>query len=79
MSNITVVPARRQEPDVPKVDFDRLREARVDPERTYASWGDALRLPGVRGLVVGRSLLYPMDGDVAAHVDIASRLVHGAS
>jgi DhnA family fructose-bisphosphate aldolase class Ia len=51
----------------------------LDPERTYASWEEALRLPGVRGLVVGRSLLYPTDGDVAAHVDIATRLVHGAS
>jgi DhnA family fructose-bisphosphate aldolase class Ia len=47
-----------------------------DPERTYATWADALRLPGVRGLVVGRSMLYPNDGDVAANVDIAARLVH---
>lgn len=51
----------------------------LDPERTYASWSDALRLPGVRGLVVGRTMLYPTDGDVAANVDIAARLVHGAS
>ncbi len=47
-----------------------------DPERTYATWADALHLPGVRGLVVGRSMLYPNDGDVAANVDIAARLVH---
>ena len=26
-------------------------------------------MPAVRGLVVGRSLLYPPDGDVAAAVD----------
>ncbi|GAA2166814.1 Cgl0159 family (beta/alpha)8-fold protein [Pedococcus bigeumensis] len=48
-----------------------------DPEDTYASWGRALTLPPVRGLVVGRALLYPPDGDVAAAVDIAGQLVHG--
>jgi DhnA family fructose-bisphosphate aldolase class Ia len=48
-----------------------------DPEQTYASWGKALELPAVRGLVVGRALLYPLDGDVAAAVDIAAELVHG--
>lgn len=47
------------------------------PDETYASWGDALTLPGVRGLVVGRTLLYPADGDVAGAVDIAAGLVHG--
>ena len=39
--------------------------------------GQALTLPAVRGLVVGRALLYPPDGDVAAAVDIAGELVHG--
>lgn len=48
------------------------------PDDTYASWGQALTLPAVRGLVVGRALLYPPDGDVAAAVDIAGGLVHGA-
>ena len=32
-------------------------------------------LPTVRGLVIGRSLLYPADDDVAAAVDIATGLV----
>ncbi len=50
-----------------------------DPQDTYASWGKALDLPSVRGLVVGRALLFPPDGDVAAAVDIAAELVHGAS
>jgi len=50
-----------------------------DPQDTYASWGASLDLPAVRGLVVGRALLYPPDGDVAAAVDIAAELVHGAS
>lgn len=48
-----------------------------DPDDTYASWGAALDIPAVRGLVVGRALLYPPDGDVAAAVDIAAGLVHG--
>jgi len=46
------------------------------PLETYAKWADALALPGVRGLVVGRTLLYPADGDVAAAVDVAAELVH---
>jgi hypothetical protein len=50
-----------------------------DPHDTYASWGHALELPAVRGLVVGRALLYPPDGDVAAAVDIAGELVHGSA
>jgi Cgl0159-like len=50
-----------------------------DPHETYAAWGRALDLPAVRGLVVGRALLFPPDGDVAAAVDIAAELVHGAA
>jgi DhnA family fructose-bisphosphate aldolase class Ia len=51
-------------------------DAGVDPDDTFAAWEDALSLPGVRGLTVGRTLLYPPDGDVAAAVDIAAGLVH---
>ena len=47
------------------------------PQKTYASWGEALTLPSVRGLVVGRALLFPPNGDVAGAVDIAVELVHG--
>jgi DhnA family fructose-bisphosphate aldolase class Ia len=50
----------------------------TDPQTTYAKWTAALALPGVRGLVVGRQLLYPADGDVASAVDTAAALVHGA-
>lgn len=46
------------------------------PEQVYARWADALALPSVRGLVVGRTLLYPPDDDVAAAVDTAVSLVH---
>jgi DhnA family fructose-bisphosphate aldolase class Ia len=45
------------------------------PEETYSTWEKALALPGVRGLIVGRTLLYPPDGDVAGAVDIAAGLV----
>lgn len=51
-------------------------DAGVDPDETFAAWEDALALPGVRGLTVGRTLLYPPDGDVAAVVDTAAALVH---
>ena len=47
------------------------------PDETYASWQRALGLPGIRGLVVGRTLLYPPDGDVEAAVRVAAELVHG--
>ena len=47
-----------------------------DPAQTYASWGRALDVPQAAGLVVGRALLYPTDGDVAAAVDTAADLVH---
>lgn len=46
------------------------------PDDVYASWEHALGLPGVHGLVVGRTLLYPHDNDVSAAVDTAAKLVH---
>ncbi|WP_412521317.1 aldolase [Actinomadura madurae] len=46
-------------------------EVSADPRAARDGWSRALRLPTVRGLVVGRSLLYPPDGDVAAAVDAA--------
>lgn len=46
-----------------------------DPEATYASWERAMEVPNVRGLVVGRALLYPPDGNVAAAIDRAARIV----
>jgi hypothetical protein len=50
-----------------------------DPEATFAAWEQALAEPTVRGLVVGRALLYPPDGDVAAAVDRAAGLVERAA
>ena len=46
-----------------------------DPEATYASWERAMDVPNVRGLVVGRSLLYPADGDVDAAIARAASIV----
>lgn len=45
------------------------------PGEVYASWEKALAVEGVFGLVVGRALLYPPDGDVEAAVDAAAALV----
>ncbi|MER5629873.1 deoxyribose-phosphate aldolase [Streptomyces nitrosporeus] len=50
-------------------------EVRGDPGPAYERWRAALRLPTVQGLVVGRSLLYPADGDVARAVDTAVGLL----
>ncbi|MET9477313.1 deoxyribose-phosphate aldolase [Streptomyces sp. NPDC002922] len=46
-----------------------------DQEGAYEKWRRALRLPTVQGLVIGRSLLYPVDGDVAGAVDTAVALL----
>ena len=50
-------------------------EVSADPEATRASWAAALELPNVRGLAVGRSLLYPRNDDVEAAVDAAVALL----
>ncbi|WKK21804.1 deoxyribose-phosphate aldolase [Streptomyces olivoreticuli] len=47
----------------------------VGGDAAYEKWRTALRLPTVKGLVVGRSLLYPADGDVAGAVDTAVGLL----
>jgi hypothetical protein len=39
--------------------------------------GDPAGAPGVRGLVIGRTHMYPLDGHVGAAVDISAGLVHG--
>ncbi|MEI5527381.1 aldolase [Streptomyces brasiliscabiei] len=46
-----------------------------DAAAAFASWGRALKQPTAQGLVVGRSLLYPSDGDVAGAVDRAVSLL----
>ncbi|MCI0141455.1 deoxyribose-phosphate aldolase [Arthrobacter bambusae] len=44
-------------------------------DEVFASWQAALALPGVQGLTVGRTLLYPADGDVAGAVATAASLL----
>lgn len=46
-----------------------------DGEQPYASWKRAMAIPQVRGLVAGRTLLYPPDGDVARAVNAAAAIV----
>jgi len=40
-----------------------------EPAEVFRTWERALRLPTVFGVVAGRSLLYPADGDVRGAVD----------
>ncbi len=47
----------------------------TDPDEAFASWEKALALPAVRGLIVGRTLLYPPDDDVATAVATAVAMV----
>ncbi|MFT6762154.1 MAG: hypothetical protein ACJAXA_000802 [Candidatus Aldehydirespiratoraceae bacterium] len=47
-----------------------------DPETSFDEWRRAMAVPNVRGLVVGRSLLYPADENVAAAVSTAAAIVH---
>lgn len=49
-----------------------------DPAADLDSWGRALVQPTVRGLVVGRALLYPPDGDVARAVASAASILVAA-
>jgi len=73
---------------IPVVDeMERVAEASTLPslllggdvgdktDEMFDRWRHALSLPGVRGLVAGRNLLYPPDDDVAAVVDIAVSLL----
>jgi hypothetical protein len=48
-------------------------------DAAFESWRKALKLPTVQGLVIGRSLLYPPDDDVAAAVDTAVGLLQEGS
>lgn len=52
-------------------------EVSADQEAVFTQWRKALRIPSVRGLVVGRTLLFPPDDDVAGAVDAAVGLLRG--
>jgi hypothetical protein len=49
-----------------------------DPAEDLASWGQTLSHPAVRGLVVGRTLLYPPGGDVGSAVHAAAEMLDSA-
>ena len=51
----------------------------AEAEKTFEGWRRAMEMPQVRGLVAGRALLYPQDGDVAAAVDVAAEIVSAGS
>ena len=46
-------------------------EVSADQDTALAGWRKALALPGVMGLIAGRTMLYPPGDDVAAAVDAA--------
>jgi len=48
-------------------------------DRMVDGWRRAMGIPNVRGLVAGRSLLFPTDGEVERWVDLAAEIVHGAT
>lgn len=50
-------------------------EVPADRDAAFEGWQKALRLPTVKGIVAGRSLLYPADDDVAGAVDTAVSLL----
>jgi hypothetical protein len=50
-----------------------------DLAEQVASWGKTLRQPVVRGLVIGRTVLYPDSGDVAGTVDAAAKVLRAAT
>ncbi len=53
-------------------------DAGPDPTATYDGWRRALEWPTARGLVVGRALLFPTDGDIDTAVDTAVNIVDEA-
>jgi len=52
-------------------------EVSADAGAAFEGWRKALQMPSVHGLVVGRTLLFPPDDDVAGAVDAAVGLVRG--
>lgn len=52
-------------------------EVSADQNAAFGRWHKALQMPTVHGLVVGRTLLFPPDDDVAGAVDTAVSLMRG--
>ena len=64
--------------DDPAVRRARRRAARRPGRGPRVLGGRSLTQPSVRGLVVGRALLYPPDGEVFAAVDAAAAVLRAA-
>jgi hypothetical protein len=52
-------------------------EVSGNQDAALAQWRKALQIPSVHGLVIGRTLLFPPDDDVAGAVDATVRLMRG--
>jgi len=52
-------------------------EVSADQDAAFGQWRKALKIPSVHGLVIGRSLLFPPDNEVAGAVDGAVALMRG--
>jgi len=52
-------------------------EVSADQEAVFTQWRKALLIPSARGLVVGRTLLFPPGDDVAGAVDAAVGMLRG--
>lgn len=50
-------------------------EPENNPDETFAKWSRSLNEPNVRGLVAGRALLYPHDGDSANAIKRAAEVI----
>jgi len=50
-------------------------EVGADQKAVFTQWHKALQIPSVRGLVVGRTLLFPPDDDVAGAIEAAVGLL----
>lgn len=54
-------------------------ESSPNPDQTFAKWERGMREPNVRGLVAGRALLYPLDGNSEAAVARANAVVRSTA
>jgi hypothetical protein len=52
-------------------------EVSADQGAVFSQWRKALQVPSVRGLLVGRTLLFPPDDDVTGAVDAAVGMLRG--
>lgn len=50
-------------------------EVNEDQDATLGHWAETLKLPGARGLVLGRSLLFPPDDDVDGALDAVTAIL----